>query len=166
MTSVEQQLFRRLNGVVEPRVRAGWGSPGLVPAGLVVLETRGRKTGRRSRVPLAAMRIGAHVVVSTFRGDRSRWVKNAEAEPQVRYWANGRPHEARAVVLSARGAEVDMKGLPVRLRALRRVLEPYTCAGWAFAFLISEAAAGSSEEPAPAAATASARGSRGSRRRG
>ena len=136
--SIEAELFRRLNDVVEPRVRAGWGSPGLVPAGLVVLETRGRKSGRRSRVPLAAMRIGDHVVVSTFRGDRSQWVKNAQADPRVRYWANGRPHEARAVLLSARGAEVDVKGLPARLRALRRVLEPYTCAGWAFAFLIKE----------------------------
>ena len=136
--SIEAELFRTLNRIVEPRVRAGWGSPRLVPGGLVVLETRGRRTGRRSRTPLAAMRIKDLVVVSTFRGDRSQWVKNAEADPQVRYWLNGRARSARAVVLSPRKQEVDTKDLPAPLRLLVRLLQPYTCAGWAFALLLPQ----------------------------
>jgi deazaflavin-dependent oxidoreductase (nitroreductase family) len=136
--SVEAELFRTVNRIIEPRVRAGWGSPGIVPGGLVVLETRGRKSGRRSRIPLAAMRIKDHVVVSTFRGDRSQWVKNVEADPRVRYWSNGRPRDARAIVLSSRSRDADTKRLPAPLGMLRRVLLPYTCAGWAFAFLVPE----------------------------
>src|SRR5437870_7904528 len=93
-----------LNRLVEPRVRAGWGSPRLAPGGLIVLETTGRRTGRRSRTPLAATRLHNYVIVSTFRGERSQWMKNAAANPDVRYWLGGRPREARAVVLAPGGA--------------------------------------------------------------
>jgi deazaflavin-dependent oxidoreductase (nitroreductase family) len=134
--SVEAEFFHMLNRIVEPHVRAGWGSPRLVPGGLVVLETRGRRTGRRSRVPLAAMRIRNHVVVSTYRGERSQWVKNAEANPEVRYWLRGRPRVATAVVLSPRRQRPDLRSLPSSLRWFARSLQPYTCAGWAFALLV------------------------------
>jgi len=136
--SIEAEFFRMLNRIVEPRVRAGWGSPRLAPGGLVVLETKGRRTGRRSRVPLAAMQLRDHVVVSTFRGDRSQWVKNAQANPEVRYWLRGRPRQARAVVLSPNGNDPDLRSLPAPLRLLARFLQPYTCAGWAFALLLPE----------------------------
>jgi deazaflavin-dependent oxidoreductase (nitroreductase family) len=136
--SVEAEFFHMLNRIVEPHVRAGWGSPRLVPGGLVVLETRGRRTGRPSRVPLAAMRVRDHVVVSTYRGERSQWVKNAEANPEVRYWLRGRPRRATAVVLSPRRQDPDLRSLPSALRFLARSLQPYTCAGWAFALLVPE----------------------------
>ena len=136
--SIEAEFFRMLNRIVEPRVRAGWGSPRLAPGGLVVLETKGRRTGRRSRVPLAAMQLRDHVVVSTFRGDRSQWVKNAQANPEVRYWLRGRPRQARAVVLSPNANDPDLRSLPAPLRLLARFLQPYTCAGWAFALLLPE----------------------------
>jgi len=136
--SVEAEFFRVLNRIVEPRVRAGWGSPRLAPGGLVVLETKGRRTGRRSRVPLAAMQLRDHVVVTTFRGARSQWVKNAQANPEVRYWVRGRPRKARAVVLSPNGQDPDLRSLPAPLRLLARFLQPYTCAGWAFALLMPE----------------------------
>jgi hypothetical protein len=43
----EQQVFAGLNAVVEPAVRKGFGSPVLAPAGLIVLETVGFKSGAR-----------------------------------------------------------------------------------------------------------------------
>ena len=61
-TTREVEFFRMLNRVVEPMVRAGFGSPRIVPTGLIVLETEGRKTGRRVRTPLAATRIQGHVI--------------------------------------------------------------------------------------------------------
>lgn len=133
--SVEVRFFRMLNGLVEPRIRAGWGSPRLVPGGIIVLETKGRRTGRRAKVPLAAFRISDHILVSTFRGGRSQWVKNLSADPDVRYWLRGRPRKARALVISSGQRTQSRKGLPAVVRWLVRSLTPYTYAGWAFAVL-------------------------------
>ena len=82
--SIERDFFRALNRVVDPMVRAGVGSPRIVPGGLIVLETRGRKSGRKVRTPLVATRLLGHVVVATFRGERSNWVLNLVADPNVR----------------------------------------------------------------------------------
>jgi deazaflavin-dependent oxidoreductase (nitroreductase family) len=139
--SVEAQFFRLLNQLVEPRVRAGWASPRMVPGGLIVLETVGRRSGRRSRVPLAALRIDGHIVVSTFRGARSQWVKNAAANPEVRYWLRGRPRHARAMVLTAERDAPGQAKLPAAVRWLLRAAVPYTYAGWAFAVLVPHRAA-------------------------
>ena len=133
--SYEVEFFRMLNRVVEPMVRMGFGSPRIVPSGLIVLETKGRKTGRLVRTPLAATRIQGHVIVGTFRGGRSQWVRNLAAEPKARYWLAGRPREARAFVLYA-GKRFRMpKSLPTTLRFVVRFLAPYTKAGWEFAVL-------------------------------
>jgi deazaflavin-dependent oxidoreductase (nitroreductase family) len=136
MTSVETQFFKMLNQLVEPHVRAGWGSPRLVPGGLVVLETTGRRTGRRLRVPLAAIEFQKHVVVSTFRGNRSQWVRNVAANPNVRYWLRGRARKATGFVISAREDAPSERELPAGARWLSRFLIPYTFAGWAFAVLM------------------------------
>ena len=133
--SIEAQFFRMINRLVEPRIRAGWGSPRLVPGGLIVLETTGRRSGRRSRLPLAALRIDGHVIVSTFRGNRSQWVKNAAANPEVRYWLRGRPRQARALVIASPRAARGLSKLPAAVRFLVGWLIPYTYAGWAFAVL-------------------------------
>ncbi len=124
-----------LNRVVEPLVRAGLGSPRLAPGGLIVLETVGRRSGQRRRSPLAATRIGRHVIVGTFRGGRSQWVRNLAAKPRARYWAGGRPHEARAFVLHEGKRTRVPKSLPRALQHVVRFLAPYTRAGWAFAVL-------------------------------
>jgi hypothetical protein len=89
--SIEREFFRTLNRAVEPLVRAGLGSPRIVPGGLIVLETRGRKSGRLVRTPLAATRLGGYVLVATVRGKRSQWVLNLGAEPKARYWVGGQP---------------------------------------------------------------------------
>jgi deazaflavin-dependent oxidoreductase (nitroreductase family) len=141
--SIEAEFFRELNRIVEPLVRAGWGSPGLLPGGLVVVETRGRNTGRRSRVPLAALRINDHVLVSTFRGRRSQWVKNVSAYPQVRCWLGRQPRAAKAVAVATPDDAPLSERWPRPLRWMVPVLAPYVCAGWAFALL------GPDDEPSP-----------------
>jgi len=124
-----------LNRVVEPMVRAGVGSPRMAPGGFIVLETVGRKTGQTRRSPLAATRIGRFVLVATFRGERSQWVRNLAARPRTRYWAGGRPHEARAFVMHPGKRFREPTSLPAPLRRVTRFLAPYTKAGWAFAVL-------------------------------
>ena len=124
-----------LNRVVEPMVRAGVGSPRLVPSGLIVLEAEGRKSGRRIRSPLAATRIGNHVVLGTFRGGRSQWIRNLSAQPRTRYWLAGRARDARAFVMVEGKRFRVPQSLPPHMRSVVRFLAPYTKAGWAFAVL-------------------------------
>jgi deazaflavin-dependent oxidoreductase (nitroreductase family) len=133
--SFEVAFFRKLNRVVEPMVRAGFGSPRIAPTGFIVLETLGRKTGRRRRSPLAATRIGCHVLVGTMRGDRSQWVRNLAAEPRTRFWLGGRVRDARAFVMHGGKRFRVPKTLPYALQKVVRVLAPYTKQGWAFAVL-------------------------------
>jgi len=133
--SIERDFFRALNRVVEPLVRAGVGSPRLAPGGLIVLETRGRKTGRLRRTPLVATRVGSHLLVGTFRGDRSDWVRNLAARPRTRFWLGGRVRDARAFVLYEGRRFRAPKGLPAPLREMARFAHRYTKAGWAFAIL-------------------------------
>jgi deazaflavin-dependent oxidoreductase (nitroreductase family) len=133
--SFEVEFFRSLNRVVEPLVRVGVGSPRIAPTGLIVLETRGRRTGQRRRSPLAATRIGHHVLVATFRGDRSQWVQNLAAEPRTRFWLGGRARDARAFVMHPGKRFRVPKSLPASLQRVVRLLAPYTKAGWAFAVL-------------------------------
>jgi deazaflavin-dependent oxidoreductase (nitroreductase family) len=133
--SLEVEFFRFLNRWLEPQIRAGLGSPRLAPGGLVVLETKGRKTGRRARVPLVATRIQGHVLVGTFRGGRSQWPKNLAANPDVRFWMNGRPRPARATLIGASRRPRPLPKLPPLLRLVVAFLVPYTRAGWVFAVL-------------------------------
>ena len=133
--SIEVEFFRMLNRVAEPMIRAGVGSPRFVPTGFVVLETVGRKSGARRRNPLAATRIGSHVVVGTFRGSQSQWVLNLAAQPSTRYWLAGKPRETRAFVMHSGKRFRVPKSLPSHMRAVVRFLAPYTRAGWAFAVL-------------------------------
>jgi hypothetical protein len=132
---VEVEFFRMLNRLVEPMVRAGLGSPRFVPGGLIVLETRGRKTGRLNRSPLAATRIQGHVLVGTLRGDSSQWVRNLAASPATRYWLAGKPRECRAFLIFEGKRLRVPKSLPDSLQWVVRFLAPYTRAGWAFAVL-------------------------------
>ena len=133
--SVEVEFFRMLNRIVEPMIRAGVGSPRFVPSGFIVLETIGRQSGARRRSPLAATRIGAHVVVGTFRGDRSQWVRNLAAQPFTRYWLAGRARDSRAFVLHQGKRFRTPKSLPSHMQTVAGILSPYTKAGWAFAIL-------------------------------
>ena len=106
-----------------------------MPSGFVVVESIGRKTGKLHRTPLAATRIQGHVIVGTFRGDRSQWVRNLAARPDTRFWLAGRPREARAFTLYPGKRYRTPKSLPKAIRWATDFLAPYTKAGWAFAVL-------------------------------
>jgi F420H(2)-dependent quinone reductase len=121
----EAEFYRRVNQIVEPLVRAGVGSPGLWPAGLIVVEIRGRKTGRTFNVPLLATLVGHCMLVSTVRR-RSQWVKNLVVNPEVRYWRGGRIGEATAVVFAPGLETPRLDHLPPAAGCLATALRPYS----------------------------------------
>jgi deazaflavin-dependent oxidoreductase (nitroreductase family) len=136
LSKLEREFFRKLNALVEPAVRRGLGSPRIAPAGLIVLESVGFKTGQVRRTPLAAMRLGRYVFVSTVRGERSFWVKNLQKQPRIRYFRGGREHEARAFVLAPGKQYRRPKSLPPLIGKLTDAFAEHAPAGWALAVLM------------------------------
>lgn len=102
--SAEQQFFRTLNRLVEPAVRAGFGSPVAGP-GTFVVETTGRRSGLPRRVPVLGARVGDTIVVSTVRS-RSQWIRNLEHRPDADVWVAGRRRPATATVVHLHGATI------------------------------------------------------------
>lgn len=122
---LESDFYRQLNQIIEPLVRVGVGAPGLVPAGAIVIEIKGRKTGRTTNVPLLATLIGDFVLVSSVRR-RSQWIKNLAANPEVRYWIGGQAREASAVVITPGEKTVKGDHLPPLVRYLAAAIRPYS----------------------------------------
>jgi deazaflavin-dependent oxidoreductase (nitroreductase family) len=135
----EAEFFRALNALVEPWVRAGCGSPGLFPAGMIVLETTGAKSGLPRCVPLLATVLEGCLFVGTARSDRSHWLRNLRAEPRVRYWLAGREHRGTAFVFVEDAPRPATQMLPPLVRVVAEGLLPAaTVCGWQFAVISPE----------------------------
>lgn len=117
--SIQRRAFRALNAVARPSIQRGFGSPCLTPWGLVVLEHTGRKSGKEHASPLLALRLGSRVVVTTFRTERSHWVRNLEKQPEAHLWLNGERRAVRAIVLQG-----DAESGAARARLSDRVWRP------------------------------------------
>lgn len=136
---LEKKFFRTLNNYLEPLLEAGVGSPGLAPVGAVVLETKGRKSGRTYKVPLLASEVANLLLISTVRG-RSQWIKNLAAKPQTRVWLRGRLQSVTAYVIGPELASLETLPEPSPLtRRLIEGLEPLSrLTGASFAILAVE----------------------------
>jgi deazaflavin-dependent oxidoreductase (nitroreductase family) len=136
-------LFRALNSVVESVVRAGCFSPNIfAPTGLVVLETTGRRSDKPHRTPVLAMVMDGHLIVRTFRGERSHWFQNLRANPEVAYWSGGKKIPARAEV-HAPGEECQTAGLPPGAAfGITAAGMAVRTLGWRFAVLVPKNVAG------------------------
>ncbi len=118
--NLETVYYEALNRVLTPIAESGALAPGIVPAGLIVLETTGWRSGLPRRTPLAAAALGDCLLVSTVRGRRSHWVKNLIAQPDVHYWRGDRSQVARAYVAAPTsvGAPTDAGDLPTAVALL------------------------------------------------
>jgi hypothetical protein len=137
MSTIERTAFRYMNALVEPAVRLGGGWAPFAPAGLIVLETRGRHTGEVRSVPLLATQAGPLLVVATVRSDASEWLRNVETAPaELRVWRSGVPFDAAAVVVRPRGITGETAALP---RGSWATIVPLRLAaaatGWSFVVL-------------------------------
>ncbi len=96
-STVESIFFKNLNRIARPLIKAGVGSPGPFPTGLIILETIGRKTGRQFETPVVASMFGRYLLVGTVR-NRSQWIKNLAAQADVNYWIKGETRTADVTV--------------------------------------------------------------------
>ncbi len=77
-----------------------------------LLETTGRKSGEPRQTPIGGRRIGTQFwFVSEF-GEKSQYVRNIKADPQVRVRLNGRWHRGTAHLLPDDDARDRMRTLP------------------------------------------------------
>ncbi|WP_445166738.1 nitroreductase/quinone reductase family protein [Mycolicibacterium sp. Dal123E01] len=77
-----------------------------------LLETTGRKSGQPRRTPIGGRLDGNEFwLVSEF-GDRSQYVRNIAANPQVRVRVRGRWHSGTATVLPDDDARARLAELP------------------------------------------------------
>ena len=133
--SLEQRASRALNAVVRPSIQRGFGSPCVTPWGPVVLEHTGRRTGRHYRAPLLAMRMGRQVVVTTYRSERSNWIRNLEDQPRTHLWMNGERRPVRAHILNP-SRRHDPDGMTERIaRPLRPAVRALVAAGFVVSVL-------------------------------
>lgn len=137
LESAEARVFRLFNSFAEPIVRAGFGSSEWCSVGAIVIETKGRRSGKAHRAPVLAGQAGGHIWVSTARGARSDWLANARQNPDVRYWLAGEPHDATAYVFGPDGLMPKISDLPPVTQAAATSLSAIVAGlGIAFAVLL------------------------------
>ncbi|MCR9184691.1 MAG: nitroreductase/quinone reductase family protein [Halieaceae bacterium] len=142
LSTLERNLFRGLNAVVEPAVRNGVASSCLLPVSMIVLESTGFKSGSPRRTPLWSLAAGPYRVIGTARGGRSFWVKNLQKTPQVQYFIGGKARPATALVVTPGYSGEPSETSPALLRWLLERLRGFPVEGWEFAILMSRPVAG------------------------
>jgi deazaflavin-dependent oxidoreductase (nitroreductase family) len=136
-TSMESEFFRALNSLVEPVAKAGFFSPDRWPAGVIVLETTGRRTGQARSTPVMAIVIDGCAIVGTARGEHSDWFRNLQAAPNARYWLGGELHMGEALTFAPGQEQPSTDDLPPLIRdAVCGMLPAVDTMGCRFAVLV------------------------------
>lgn len=94
---------------------------GLLP-GHVLLETTGRRSGRRRRVVVGVRRDGDQLWLVAEQGIHAGYVRNLQATPQVRVRLGRRWIDGTAQLLADDDAQsrLDTFGMPAHARVVRR----------------------------------------------
>lgn len=90
------------------------GAAGLLPPIYAVIETTGRRSGKRRRTPVANVKHGDVFWIVAGNGRRTDYVRNLQANPVVRIRIGRRWYQGTAKVL-------DVDDVEQRLRTMRRV---------------------------------------------
>jgi deazaflavin-dependent oxidoreductase (nitroreductase family) len=80
------------------------------PPGYGVLTTTGRKSGRKRRRCVRAVRRGDRAYVVAIKGSKTGWLKNIEANPEVRLRIRGGTFQGRAQLLSSGTERAEARG--------------------------------------------------------
>ncbi len=115
--TLESSVYESLDLLLGPIASSGVAAPGVLPAGLIVLETTGWRSGRTHRTPVLAAALGDRLLVSTVRGRRSHWVRNLLSNPQMHYRIGDHSHAATACVIAPGAPPPDERDVPAPIAA-------------------------------------------------
>ena len=119
--------FHRLgNAFVAPLFRLG-----PMPAGFALLTVTGRKTGRPRTRPVRAVRRDDTLYAVALLGERSDWLRNARAKPEITVKLGSRRFEARVRELADPAEQEAAADLFVR-EVVRFDYVDYSGYEWAF----------------------------------
>jgi len=108
--------------VVNPVVRAA-ARLGLPLPGVVILETRGRRSGKPRRIPVGRALEGDTLWIVAEHGRRASYVRNIEADPRVRVRVGRRWRAGTARVLADDDWRERQRRIPNKLNsAMVRVM--------------------------------------------
>lgn len=140
---IQRSLFNTLNRRVIPLIKKGCATPRNGLSGLVLLETRGRVSGKSYEVPVAAAAVGDYILVGTVRS-KSQWMKNLDASDRVDLWIGGERKQATVNgFLADKPSGLDVRSLPFVPARLAACLHGVTRrVGASFAILEPEASDG------------------------
>jgi deazaflavin-dependent oxidoreductase (nitroreductase family) len=77
-----------------------------------LLETTGRKSGLPRRTPIGGRRVGQEFWFVSEYGEKAQYVRNIQAQPQVRVRIRGRWHVGTAHPISGEDPRTRLKTLP------------------------------------------------------
>jgi deazaflavin-dependent oxidoreductase (nitroreductase family) len=77
-----------------------------------LLETTGRKSGLPRRTPIGGRRVGREFWFVSEYGEKSQYVRNIQAHPQVRVRLKGQWRDGTAHIVSQDDARARLKSLP------------------------------------------------------
>ena len=98
--AVQRVGRRTINPVTVTLLRLGLPAPPYTPRSALVMETVGRRTGKRRVTPMGYARESDHtLLVVAEHGRRADWVRNALAAGTVRIWLGRQEHRGRITVL-------------------------------------------------------------------
>jgi deazaflavin-dependent oxidoreductase (nitroreductase family) len=95
-------VVRIANAVTKLALLAGIPRPPYNRDNALIVETRGRRSGKRRRLPVGYLEDGGRIIVVVEDGSRAQWVRNALADGgRLRMFFRGAWRSARLQVLDA-----------------------------------------------------------------
>jgi len=99
---IPKRVVRIANAVTKLALLVGIPRPPYTRENALIVETVGRRSGKRRRIPVGYLDDGGHIIVVVEDGSRAQWVRNAlENDGRLRVHLRGAWRLARLRILDA-----------------------------------------------------------------
>ena len=92
-------VVRIANAITDAALLIGIPRPPYTRNNALIVETRGRRSGKRRRLPVGFLDDGGRIIVVVEDGKRAQWVQNALAAGGLRIFLRGQWRQARLKML-------------------------------------------------------------------